>query len=249
MKNQNYQLLFFFITLITFSSFSQKFKNVRIVYGTKLVKVDVDKALNGKNIPNYVKTQIEESIKNAKSIDFELIYDNGNSKFSITDDYLKSDLNTQNIIGIMAKKNTVFYFDKKTGNILGFKQAYGDNFIIKYDSINWKITGETKKIGKYNAYKAIYNMKIHNPKLNNPNKQVIAWFTNEIPISVGPTKFIGLPGAILELHVGKLIYFVKSIELNTKTKVSIPKYKDKVISEEEFNKISTKISKKIRQGL
>lgn len=41
------------------------------------------------------------------------------------------------------------------------------------------------------------------------DRQWIAWFTSEIPISDGPWKFGGLPGLILEVHdIGKQYHFV-----------------------------------------
>lgn len=57
-------------------------------------------------------------------------------------------------------------------------------------NFNWKITNESKKIAGFNCIKAIceYNQ-----------REFIAWFTKEIPISDGPWKFNGLPGLIIEI--------------------------------------------------
>ncbi len=66
-----------------------------------------------------------------------------------------------------------------------------DEVVVK-DSIpdfNWHITKQKKKIGRFECYKATTNFRGSN---------VAAFFTYEIPISLGPHKFRGLPGMILE---------------------------------------------------
>ena len=76
------------------------------------------------------------------------------------------------------------------------------------------MTGESKKIGKYTCYKATYEKEVEeatfsfgnfNQAQNTPKKKkmkkvnVVAWFTPEIPIATGPSRYGGLPGLILEV--------------------------------------------------
>lgn len=58
-------------------------------------------------------------------------------------------------------------------------------------SINWELTGDSKKIGSFRALKATTRFRGRNYSV---------WFTTEIPIPVGPWKFHGLPGLILEVQ-------------------------------------------------
>ncbi|WP_370897227.1 GLPGLI family protein [Chryseobacterium gossypii] len=84
----------------------------------------------------------------------------------------------------------------------------------KVPQIDWKIDGETtKKILGYECTKA---------KAIFRGSPITAYFAKEIPYSVGPFKFYGLPGAILDVRVdGKDYDLWKAIkvDLNDTSKV------------------------------
>ncbi len=66
--------------------------------------------------------------------------------------------------------------------------------------ILWKVLSETKKIGNYLCNKATGRFR---------GRVYTAWFTKEIPVELGPWKFNGLPGLILEvLEKDKHIHIV-----------------------------------------
>ena len=58
------------------------------------------------------------------------------------------------------------------------------------DSINWKLSAETKKVGNYSLQKATTTF---------GGRNWIAWFNTEINLNEGPYKFRGLPGLIFEI--------------------------------------------------
>ena len=82
--------------------------------------------------------------------------------------------------------------------------------------INWKISKETKKIGKFTSKKATANFR---------GRDYTAWFTTEISLPYGPWKLHGLPGLILEAYDTdkNLYWYFKSVEYPSKTKET-PKY-------------------------
>ncbi len=56
--------------------------------------------------------------------------------------------------------------------------------------MDWNISSETKKVLEYECSKATCQFR---------GRNYTAWFTPEIPLKVGPYKFTGLPGLILEI--------------------------------------------------
>lgn len=102
--------------------------------------------------------------------------------------------------------------------------------------IKWNLKyKETKKIGKYVCKKATAVFR---------GTDIEAYYTTEIPVSVGPFKFKGLPGLILEvktLGINKMSWVAKNIQYPYK---GTPNYSKKYIG--SLKKIGIKeIVKKI----
>ncbi len=70
-------------------------------------------------------------------------------------------------------------------------------------SYQWKLENEFKDISGYKCQKATtYDMH---------NNEVVAWFTEDIPVSNGPKEFWGLPGLIIYLNAANRSYAVEKI--------------------------------------
>ena len=141
--------------------------------------------------------------------------------------------------------------DKVTVN----ETEFMGRFFLLTDSISdqkWKMTGESKKIGKYTCYKATYEKEVKEKVFsfgswNNDNSnctpsasktrkvEVTAWFTPEIPIATGPSWYGGLPGLILEISDDNTTVLCTKIVMNPteKSKIKRPK-KGKVIATSDF---------------
>ncbi|MFC6097227.1 GLPGLI family protein [Flavobacterium qiangtangense] len=122
------------------------------------------------------------------------------------------------------KKNTMW------SNVLLGNQIYTKEVA---PDMNWKISKEIKKIGKFNCKKATSNFR---------GRIYTAWFTSDIPLPYGPWKLHGLPGLILEAYDTdkNLYWYFKSVEYPSKTKekakyMSIPK-DNKWLNYTEFQK-------------
>lgn len=72
--------------------------------------------------------------------------------------------------------------------------------------------------------------------VNKKYHSVVAWFCPEVPSSVGPCGYIGLPGAILRLTTSTAIYEATNI-LPTKEKVKIELPKGKIMQKQAFEKL------------
>lgn len=113
---------------------------------------------------------------------------------------------------------------------------------------NWQITKESKLISGYKCYKAIYTHKRYDEiDKKYSYSKTYAWFTPNIAIPFGPTKYRGLPGLILQIrpYGGKLYFTAKSIK---KTNEKITKIQDdNSLSEDEFAKLTSKENSAVRK--
>jgi len=81
--------------------------------------------------------------------------------------------------------------------------------------LNWEITDEEKEINGYKVRKAVTDSYfLLDDPLDDFYGKAIAWFTTEIPIPVGPARYYGLPGLIVELgyQYDKRRYVLKDID-------------------------------------
>lgn len=93
---------------------------------------------------------------------------------------------------------------------------------------DWKIADETEKVGEYTCKKAI---------LKKGDKDIIAWYTDEIPSNEGPREYYGLPGLVLKVKTGTTIIEATNITF-TKDEVAFQKpSKGKKVTQEEFKEI------------
>jgi len=129
-----------------------------------------------------------------------------------------------------------------------------DEYIIKDTLHNsgWELSTESKQIGNYTVNKATRTIKEKNADNEEKSTNFLsmvdkeskdrvytAWYTPEIPIPNGPEKFGGLPGLILELHTPyNEVYLCSEIVLNPKKPIEIKTPKGKIISQEDYDKIT-----------
>ncbi|WP_372745556.1 GLPGLI family protein [Lutibacter sp.] len=85
----------------------------------------------------------------------------------------------------------------------------------KLSTINWRLYNEIKKIDKFNCKKATAIIN---------NKQVTAWYCEEIASNDGPSIYYGLPGLILQLEAEDRLY--SAIEIKFEKELIIKKDND-----------------------
>jgi GLPGLI family protein len=93
------------------------------------------------------------------------------------------------------KLNKGLYIDRAGDFGIYFSPIFGKNFYVKEDSlfsqIQWNLNDTLqKKILDFNCKAATAYFR---------GRQYIAYYTEELPFSSGPWKFVGLPGLILEV--------------------------------------------------
>lgn len=92
-----------------------------------------------------------------------------------------------------AQQNNIIATNTLAGTSTTQKTVYEETYLVKDTTrkINWKITNETRNIAGYDCRRA--------NALIMDSIYVVAFYTDEIPVSGGPESFTGLPGMILGL--------------------------------------------------
>lgn len=157
----------------------------------------------------------------------KLRFNNNESIFTIKKDQLNKKKLEVTTDEDKSKVNLYFNLDINTPMSLGLLTNIKDNCIIehkffpidfaavKFDTlfvkdtariISWELLNETKNINSFNCQKARGNFR---------GRTYTVWFTNDIPVSLGPWKLNGLPGLILEAtdSLKQFQYFAEKIEL------------------------------------
>ena len=138
-------------------------------------------------------------------------------------------------------------------------ELMGKVFLIKdnLEAYDWELTGETKNIGIYTCYKAVYEREEESIEINMIDGEVkeekvtkkttlVAWYTTDVPVSNGPNNYGGLPGLILEVNDGDLTIVCSELVLNPKkVKEIIEPVKGKIVARKKFEDIAKEKTKEM----
>lgn len=113
----------------------------------------------------------------------------------------------QDNLGLLTDINKNLIIDHKFFPI-DFTAIKFDALFVKDTAriISWELFNETKNITSFKCQKARGNFR---------GRTYTVWFTNDIPVSMGPWKLNGLPGLILEAtdSLNQFQFFAEKIEL------------------------------------
>ncbi len=141
-----------------------------------------------------------------------------------------------------ANLNKVYYNLEKS-NIIEQKEFMTRYFIIEGDieTPAWKIAQEKRKILDYVCMSA---------EMEIDSQIVKAWFAPQIPISVGPDQYYGLPGLILAVEKnGETILLASSIEKSLPSEdVIIKPNEGKKVTNEELEAIMVEKTEEARKA-
>ncbi|MCT3923278.1 GLPGLI family protein [Elizabethkingia anophelis] len=224
---------FFFFLLFFFNS---------LLYSQKQLSI---KYLNVRSeIANVYETLYTDGVNVISIQDGNIMSSNPNYKLKGRDLYFISKINK----GKLNSKN--FQYTATIGYNADKQYFVSDSV----PSFKWTISeNSTKKILGYNCIKATTIFR---------GSKITAYYTPDIPYSVGPFKFFGLPGAILDVREDNKRYDMwKAIEVNLddKTKVDYhPKFSDYKnvdiktyidLKDSEKKRFSTAVSKTLPAGV
>ena len=228
---------FFFciVTLFTTIAFAQK--KGTITYNFKIL--EDEKFIKNEVIGKF----FLQAIEGAKHLKFELTFNDSISEFKLIKNMALDGENLEiAIIDSRARKEIYIFKNKIYHNNSNGLFKENEFLIIDPLNQNWVYTNETKIIDGYTCYKATNEYIVTNGKIF--KHPVIAWFCPQIPISIGPRGYGGLPGLILELQEWNSVFGVEKIEFSNNVKEIILPQEGKIISEQEYqNKVGEAVKK------
>lgn len=135
------------------------------------------------------------------------------------------------------------YTNLEDGSVTDKSDLFGKTFLIAgSEPIEWKMTSEVKMIAGYQCMKATY-MRDTVP--------VAAWFAPQIPLSLGPNEYAGLPGLVLSVDIndGQRTIVATNVDLRTLSaeELIIAPDKGKKVTREEFRKIQKEKMEEMRE--
>jgi GLPGLI family protein len=189
-----------FFLLFTFSiAFSQS-QNGMVTYTYFVNGAKKEAKLRFNN--SYSIFTIKKDQLNKKKV--EVTTDEDKSKVNL---YFNFDINTPISLGMLTDINNNYTIDHNFFPI-DFAAIKFDTLFVKDKAriISWELLNETKNINSFSCQKAIGNFR---------GRTYTVWFTNDIPVSLGPWKLNGLPGLILEAtdSLNQFQFFAEKIEL------------------------------------
>ena len=248
---KNYILLLL-LSLITLNSFAQEFQG-KAYYMSK-TKMDPN---FGKNMPPERKQRMMERLKSNLEKNYELDFNSTSSLFYEEERLGVSGADGRfNFMSFMSPFQGILHKEFGTKTFTNRLEFFGKFFLIK-DSLpnsKWILSGESKQIGSYMAYKASTSREVpqqvfqfgrqsENEEKKKPKMKTInitAWFTPQIPVSTGPDKHGGLPGLILEVSTDNTTVLCTKVVMN-------PQYKIKIKEPNKGTKVTQKEYEQIRK--
>jgi GLPGLI family protein len=218
-------LLFFFSILSSTFLFSQK--SGTITYNFKIL--EDEKFINNDVIgPYYL-----QAIEGAKHLKFELTFNDSISEFKLIKNMSLDGQNLNEAIMNSRSRKEIYTFKNKIYRN-NYASLFKENEFLIIDTLNqnWVFTNESKIIDGYTCYKATNEYIVDNGKIF--KHPVIAWFCPQIPISIGPRGYGGLPGLILELQEWNNVFGVEKIAFSNDVKEIVLPKEGKIISEQEY---------------
>lgn len=221
----------------------------------------MDFKMGGEGSNTEMDKQIQEQLKKQFQKEYTLTFNQEASIYKQNEELAKPSPVSSNGITIeISNGSDVRYKNVKENRYTNQTEMFGKQFLIK-DSLStraWELVNETKSIGEYTCFKAIFKDSITSTtftekgEMSEVKKERIttAWYTPQIPVNNGPEDFQGLPGLILEINDGSLTLVCTKIVINPKDKTEIVEpNKGKEVSEKEFGAIMEKKNKEMMDDM
>ncbi len=225
------------LSIVLFGSFTISFAQM------KEGKIVFERVMNMRR--NITDPQMRAMIPESRTDKFELLFNQQSSLFKsiieeeAPDPFANNGGDRGGPRMMFRMPSTTTYTDLKTLMQYEARSFFEKDFLVidSVRQISWKISEETKIIAKHLCKKAtttsagqMMRMNFGGPPPGSPKKdstqarvdnkpkdiEVVVWYAEDIPVSVGPESFSGLPGAILEVNSDNGASITTAVEISGK---------------------------------
>ena len=220
----------------------------------------VDLKIDEEKVNSEMQKSIQEQLKKQFQQEYTLEFNRNESIYKRVEKLDRPSAPSSSGITIkISQGSDILYKNIQENRYSNKTEISGKIFLIKdtLQSKKWQLVNETKYIGEYACFKAVfeeeYTIKTitEDDKFEDVTKQrtVTVWYTPQIPVSSGPEDYFGLPGLILEINDGEMTLICSKIVLNPKEsfKIEAPD-KGKQVSQKEFDDIQEKKNKEMMEN-
>ena len=240
--------LLLFSTMVNAQNFQGK--------ATYQTSAKMDLQLEGQGLDPEMQKRVQAMLLKQSQKEYTLAFDSYASLFTLNESLEASSPQQDGMRMVVMSTDGgegKTYKNTKEKRYASTRDLFGKPFLVKdkLESVNWKLTKETKQIGIYTCYKATFNrlqesfqsITIDNQaedKTETTTKtiEVEAWYTPDIPVAHGPQMYWGLPGLVMEVKDGNSTVICTAVTMNPSEKVDITEPKSgKIISESDFEQL------------
>lgn len=143
----------------------------------------------------------------------------------------------------MGRNSEVLYKDLENQTQVAEREFMDKKFLIRgeLEAFEWKLTGEQQMFGEYLCMEATFQ---------DSARKVVAWFTPQIPYSIGPDDFGGLPGMILAVDINEGERRITTLDISLRAieadELEEPT-KGKEVTDEEFRQLVREKMREMRE--
>ena len=248
----------FFTNLI----FAQDFKGIATYKSQRKMNIEMDST----HVNDEMQKQMMAMLKKQFEKEYTLEFNNKESFYKEAVSLDKpSSANTSGMQVIVAGTGDgdLLYKNLDESRYTNQSELFSKIFLIQdeLEQPEWELEKETKNIGQYTCFKATFKRmgrssgmmmmsvnpdeEAEEPKIEEVEQTITAWYTLQIPVKHGPGNYSGLPGLILEVNDGIESILCSKIVINPKEGVNIeePK-KGKKVNQKEYEAV---VDKKMKE--
>ena len=258
------KMLVLAVALLVTKVHAQDFQGIATYKSKRKIEIKLDST----QANSEMQQRMMESLKKQFEKTFNLTFNKEESVYKEEAALSPPQPSGMQLVVINTSGADILYKNIKEDRFSNQNDVFGKIFLIK-DKLNktdWKLESESKNIGEYTCFKAtttrerekrVGGIRINRDKDLDAEEEkapvmetitITAWYTPQIPVSIGPGNYHGLPGLILEVNDGSETVICSKIVLNPNDKVDISEpNKGKVVTQAEFDEIMEKKMEEMKE--